>query len=155
MPSKPIIVWFRNDLRLADNRALSAAVAAGAPVLPVYIYDPQSAGRWAPGAASRWWLHHSLTALADTLSEHDAPLILRRGRAGDILAELVAEIGAGAIYFSRAYEPWARAEEDRVKQRFATGDVEIKRYAGALLREPEDVRTKSGEPFKVYTPFWR
>ena len=155
MPSKPIIVWFRNDLRLADNRALSAAVAAGAPLLPVFIYDPQGGGRWAPGAASRWWLHHSLAAFAEALSEHKAPLILRRGRAEDILADIVAETGAAAIYFSRAYEPWARAEEDRVKQRFATGDVDIKRFAGALLREPEDVRTKSGEPFKVYTPFWR
>ena len=154
MSGKPVIVWFRNDLRLADQRALSAAIATGAPVVPIYILDPQAAGAWAPGRASRWWLHHALAALGRSLSDRGAPLVLRRGNAEKILATLAAETGATAIYFSRAYEPWARAQEDRLKAKFS-GQIELKRYAGALLREPEEVRTKSGDPFKVYTPFWR
>lgn len=155
MSVKPIIIWFRNDLRLADNRALSAAVAAEAPIVPVYIHDALGAGRWAPGSASRWWLHHSLTELSSALSGKGVCLVLRRGPVEDVLAALATEVDARAVYFSRAYEPWARAQEDRVKARFAGGEVEIKRFAGALLREPEDVRTKAGEPFKVYTPYWR
>ena len=114
MPSNTAIVWFRNDLRIADHPALSAAVAAGASILPVYIHDPEAAGAWAPGAASRWWLHHSLVALANQLKALGAPLILRHGKTEDVLGALATEAGAGAIYFSRAYEPWGRALEERV-----------------------------------------
>ena len=154
MTAEPVIVWFRNDLRLADHPALSAAVATGASVLPVYIHDPDAAGTWTPGEASLWWLHQSLVQLSLTLNNLGAPLILRRGKTEDILADLAAQSGARAVYFSRAYEPWARAQEVSIKSRFAN-ELELKRFAGALLREPEDVRTKSGEPFKVYSPFWR
>lgn len=154
MSAKPVILWFRNDLRLADHRALTAAVASGAPIVPVYIHDPKAAGGWTPGAASRWWLHMSLAALAQSLKERGAPLILREGDTEDCLAALAAETGATSIYFSRAYEPWATAQEERIKERFS-GQIDLKRYAGAMLREPEEVRTKSGDPFKVYTPFWR
>jgi len=147
-------LWFRNDLRLADNRALAAAVAAGQAIVPVYIHDPEAASRWAPGAASHWWLHQSLASLAHSLNDRGAGLILRHGNTEDVLAELAAETAATAIYFSRAYEPWARAQEERINKRFA-GQIDLKRYAGQLLREPEEVRTKSGDPFKVYTPFWR
>ncbi len=154
MPARPAILWFRNDLRLADNRALTAAIASGAAIVPVYIHDPKAAGLWTPGGASRWWLHQSLAALAQSLKERGAPLILRAGKSEEVLAELASESGAAAIYFSRAYEPWASAQEERIKQKFS-GGIELKRYAGAMLREPEEVRTKSGDPFKVYTPFWR
>jgi deoxyribodipyrimidine photo-lyase len=156
MSAKPIIVWLRNDLRLADHRALSAAVATGAAVVPVYIHDLKAAGHWAPGSASLWWLHHSLSALAASLSDVGAPLVLRSGDTEHELASIAAETDATALYFSRAYEPWARAQEERVRARFTTSTgVAVKRFASAMLREPEDVRTKTGDPFKVYTPFWR
>jgi deoxyribodipyrimidine photo-lyase len=110
MPAKPIIVWFRNDLRLADNSALSAAAASAAPIVAVYIHDPDAAGPWAAGGASRWWLHHSLSALSATLADMGSTLVLRRGPAEKVLATLAAEVGARAVYFSRAYEPWARTQ---------------------------------------------
>ena len=134
---------------------ITAALATGAPVVPVFIFDPKAAGVWGPGGASRWWLHGSLTALSRALKNTGAALVLRRGPTCDVLASLVEETGAEAIYFSRAYEPWARAQQDAVKHRLAPLGLQVKRYAGALLREPEDVRTKANEPFKVYTPFWR
>ena len=154
MPASSVILWFRNDLRLADNRALAAAVASGAAIVPVYIHDSDAAGTWMPGAASHWWLHNSLLALARSLKDRGAPLILRHGNTETVLAALAAETGASAIYFSRAYEPWASAQEDRLKAK-VSGQIDLKRYAGAMLREPEEVRTKAGDPFKVYTPFWR
>ena len=154
MSAKTVIVWFRNDLRLADHRALAAALATGAAILPVYIHDPAAMGRWASGRASLWWLHHSLVSLSQLLKDRGAPLVLRLGKAEEVLSALAAETGADAIYCSRAYEPWASAQEVRLKDRFA-GGLELKRFAGAMLREPEEVRTKAGEPFKVYTPFWR
>lgn len=155
MPSKPILVWFRNDLRLADHRALAAALATGGPVVPVYVHDPSVAGRWTAGGASRWWLHGSLASLARSLADVGAGLVLRSGATADVLAALAGETGAAGLYFTRAYEPWSRALEETVRTRLAAEDVEVKRFAGALLHEPEDVRTKAGAPFQVYTPFWR
>jgi deoxyribodipyrimidine photolyase len=99
------IVWFRQDLRLRDNPALHAAVATGTPVIPVYIWSPEEEGDWAPGAASRWWLHHSLAALDQDLRERGSRLILAHGRAADVLKKLAANTGATAVHWNRRYEP--------------------------------------------------
>jgi deoxyribodipyrimidine photo-lyase len=152
---KPVIVWFRQDLRLADHRALSAAVSTGAPIVPVFVLDDTSPGAWGLGGASKWWLDKSLAALADGLSACGSRLILRRGPACDVLRELATETAASAVYAQAAYEPWATATETAVHVALAARDVAFKRMAGALLKRPDALRTKAGDPFKVYTPFWR
>ena len=153
--SDPIqVVWFRQDLRLTDHRALRAAIATGAPVLPVYILDDQTPGSWPIASASRWWLHHSLEELTRTLADAGAPLILRRGTFAAELVKLVKETKASAVFCSRSYEPWAVALEKELKPKLEAAGAELKRYPGSLLREPEHLRTKTGGPFKVYTPFW-
>lgn len=154
MTSHTQIVWFRQDLRLTDHGALRAAVATDAPVLPVYILDDETPGPWAIASASRWWLHHSLEALTARLAEVGAPLILRRGTFAAELTKLVKETGATTVYCSRSYEPWAVSLESDLKAKLEKAGAELKRYPGTLLREPEDMRTKAGGPFKVYTPFW-
>ena len=155
MSDRPVVVWFRNDLRLSDHRALTAAIATGAPVIPIYILDDEAAGQWKMGAASRWWLDKSLAALAESIEQRGGHLILRRGATEKILPTVVAECDAQAVYFSRAYEPFAVALEEKLKAIFDKADVAVKRYGGALLREPEDIRTKAGDVYKVYTPFWK
>lgn len=155
MSAAPIIVWFRQDLRVRNHKALSAAVASGSPVIAVYILDDATPGEWKMGGASRWWLHKSLEALAGELQTRGAALCLRRGAAETELPRLAAEAGACAIYCSRCYEPYAVALEERLKAKFDETGVMFKRFAGALLREPEDVRTKTGDVYKVYSPFWR
>lgn len=152
---KPVIVWFRQDLRLADQRALLAAAATGAPVLPLYILDDASPGAWRLGGASRWWLDKSLVALAQSLEAVGSRLILRRGEAVDMLLGLVAETGADTITCQAAYEPWAAAVEARAHVALAAKGVTLKRYPGAVLKRTDTLRTKAGEPFKVYTPFWK
>lgn len=154
MSDAPNIVWFRQDLRLTDHRALRAAAATGAPVLPVYILDDETPGQWAIASASRWWLHHSIAALGKELADIGAPLVLRRGIFARELVTLVKETGARAVFCSRSYEPWAVALEKELQSSLKKLGAELKRHSGALLREPEDIRTKSGGPFKVYTPFW-
>jgi deoxyribodipyrimidine photo-lyase len=134
---------------LADNAALTAAAAAG-NVLPLYILDDEMPGDWRMGGASRWWLHHSLQALAKRL-----PLVLRRGRADGVLQEVLRETGATAIYFARDYAPWSAAPERRVKDVAERQGATCHRYGGFLLHEPEAIRTGAGEPYKVYTPFAR
>jgi deoxyribodipyrimidine photo-lyase len=155
MSDKPIVVWFRNDLRLTANRALSAAAATGKPLILVYILDDETAGPWKIGAASRWWLNKSLSALAADIKARGNTLTLRRGITLDQLPQLVSETKASAVYFTRCYEPHAVGLEDALKAKFDLANVAFKRFGGNLLREPEDVRTKMGDVYKVYTPFWR
>ncbi len=153
MSDAPVIVCFRNDLRLADHPALTAAVASGHPVLPCYVLDDDSPGAWRMGGASRWWLHHSLASLGDDLAARGAPLLLQRGAWAQTLAALARDTGAEAVYWTRGYEPWFIGQENALRD--ALPDTEIKRFPGSLLFEPEDVRTGSGGPYKVFTPFWK
>ena len=149
----PALVWLRNDLRTADNPALFHAVDSGAPVLPVYIFDEKAPH--APGAASRWWLHHALTALGKTLTEAGSPLILQRGPAAETLKALIAETGAETVYWNRRYYP-AHVEADKaLKAALTADDIAVHSYNGNLLREPWELQTKTGSHFKVFTPFWR
>ena len=153
---KPVVVWFRQDLRLADQRALVAAAATGAPVMPLYILDDSTPGAWRMGGASRWWLNRSLASLEQTLAELGSQLVLRSGPTSDVISAFVAQTGAKAIYTQAAYEPWASMLEGTVNAALRTQGVELKRFAGALLKPPGALRTKgSDQPFKVYSPFWR
>jgi deoxyribodipyrimidine photo-lyase len=154
---RPILLWVRQDLRLSDNPALSAAVETGRPVIPVYILDDVSPGEWRMGGASRWWLGTSLAKLADALSRRGSRLVVRTGRAVDVLLALVRETGAGAVYFGRAYEPWAIELEMQLAAALEAegASVRARRFAGRLMFEPEAVRTDSGTPFRVYSPFAR
>ncbi len=153
--TSPVIYWFRQDLRSRDLPGLAAAAATGRPVICCYILDDHSCGAWAPGAASRWWLHHSLAALSRDLQAQGGGLVLRRGPADRELETLVEQTGATAIYCSRVYEPWADELEQRLHDRCNDQGVAFKRYPGSLLFQPERVRNQSGNPFKVFTPFWK
>jgi deoxyribodipyrimidine photo-lyase len=144
--TQPQIIWFRQDLRLADQAAVRAACAAG-PVVPIYILDDAAPGPWKMGGASRWWLHHSLTRLDADLRKRGAQLILRRGDAVRILQQLAAETGAGSIHATGHYEPWARRQEAQLKN--------LQLHGSTSLAAPEQLRTGGGTPFKVFTPFWR
>ena len=149
----PLIVWFRQDLRLADNPALSAAVATGAPIVPVHILDDEGAGAWRLGGASRWWLHHSLAALGADLHARGAPLVLRRGRAAEELDALIAETGAAGVFWNRCYEPAIRARDEAIKSGLEARGILARSFNASLLFEPWTIATQGGQPFKVYTPF--
>ena len=145
---QPAILWFRSDLRLSDNAALTAAAAG--PILPIYILDDESAESWAMGGAARWWLHHSLRSLADDLKKIGATLMLARGRAADVLPALITEIGATAVHAGFAHEPWARAVETDLARRL--GD-RFRRHRTATLFDLDAIKTGGGTPYGVYTPF--
>jgi len=158
-PVPPAMVWFRQDLRISDNPALQAAAATGGPVLPVYILETEgteATDSWPPGAASRWWLHQSLAALAADLGAAcGLPLILRRGDPGKILPDLARESGAAAVFWNRRYEPAAMARDAAVKADLKARGVHTESFNAALLHEPWELRNQSGGYFKVFTPFWR
>jgi deoxyribodipyrimidine photo-lyase len=145
----PALVWFRQDLRLADQAAFAAAAQAG-PVVAVYVLDDETPGDWRIGGAQRWWLHHSLASLSRSLEDMGVQLVLRRGAAAPVIAALAAEIGAGAVHALRHYEPWwQRAEAALAK------DVTLELHGGALLADPRTILTGSGGRYRMFTPFWR
>lgn len=152
--SPTAILWFRNDLRLNDNPALAAAVASGKRIVALYILDDDAPGPWRRGAASRWYLHHSLAALATALEKRGASLLLRRGHSDLVLPGVVAESGADAIYCNRSFEPWAIRLEQHLETHFGAS-VALHRFNGSLLFEPSEIRTGAGKPFQVFSPFWR
>jgi len=153
--TRPIIFWYRQDLRVHDLPGLAAAAATGRPIIACYILDDESPGEWRTGAASRWWLHHSLASLTDDLARLGCPLVLRRGEALTVLEQLRHQTGAQDIYCTRMYEPWAESLELSLDRHFSGNGVTFKRYGGALLHEPETINNLSGQPYKVFTPFWR
>ena len=145
----PSILWLRQDLRLADQPALVAAAAEGA-VIPVYILDDRTPRHWRMGAAQRWWLHHSLAALDRSLRRHGSRLILRRGRAAEEIARVAGETGASRVHALHHYEPWWRIAEEEVAK-----GLDLRLHDGNCLAPPDTIRTGSGGPYKIYTPFWR
>lgn len=151
----PVIVWFRKDLRLSDNHALSAAAASGKPVIPLYIRDTQTAQNGPLGAAQGWWLHHSLEALAAAIKACGNALILRSGKPAEVLSDIAGETGADTIYWNRRYDPDGVSTDGPVKQAFQKDGLTVQSFAGQLLHEPSKHLTKGGTPFKVYTAFWK
>jgi len=148
------LVWFRRDLRLADNAALAAGLQHGR-VVPVFILDPEADGEWATGAAGRWWLHQSLEALSGAIAARGGRLILRHGDTRRELLRLAEECGAGLVCWSRRYDPAARRDDERVADALRGAGIDCRVFKGSLLAEPDRVQTQAGDPYRVFTPFWR
>lgn len=149
------LVWFRDDLRLADNPALQAALEGGYTPIPVYIHAPDEAGDWRPGAASGAWRHRSLAALDRQLRQRGSHLRRFFGPSLATLQSLVATSGAEAVFWNRRYEPAFERRDARIKQTLRGQGVRAESFNSALLFEPWTLKTKQGGPYKVFTPFWR
>lgn len=155
MDSTPIIVWFRRDLRVQDNSALSAAMRTNRPLVLLYIDSAKEESPWPHGAASRWWLHHALVALKAALKEHGADLTIRRGPALEVLNTVIRESGATAVYWNRLYEPAVIARDKSVKASLKTAGIDAQSFNSALLHEPWTILTQQDKPYQVFTPFYR
>ena len=152
MTERPLILWFRRDLRLGDQPMLSAAVALGRPVLPVFILDPETE---ALGAAPKWRLGLAVDAFAQSLEGLGVRLILRRGPALEVLRGLAAETGAGGVWWSRLYDPASVARDTVIKATLRDDGIEARSFAGHLLHEPWEVETGQGGFYRVFTPYWK
>ncbi|MFL4471232.1 deoxyribodipyrimidine photo-lyase [Tateyamaria armeniaca] len=152
MSTSPIILWYRRDLRVSDHPALSAACEAGRPVIPIVIRDDTVD---ALGAAPKWRWGLGVAHLAETLGAAGSRLILRSGTASDVLQALIKETGAGAVYWSRLYDPAAVARDTDIKATLKEQGIEARSFGGHLMFEPWTVETKTGGYYKVYTPMWR
>lgn len=156
----PCIVWFRDDLRLSDHPALHAASRTGAPVICLYILDEQSDVLRAPtgrplGGAARWWLAQSLRALQNSLSLVGAPLVLRKGPAAKVIADLARETGATTVFWNEIAQAPYQALADQVAAALKSSGVATQSFTGDLLVHPARIRNKEGRGLRVFTPFWR
>ena len=150
-----VIVWFRQDLRLGDNPALTAAAQSGAPLLSIYNWDPEAAGEWALGAAAKVWLHGSLQALEESLGKRGSRLTLQVGRTASVLLELAQANRATQVHCNARYEPWAQVQQQEVQTALAAEGIRLVIHTGGtLLWEPEAVATQQGKPYQVFTPYF-
>ena len=157
--STAAIIWFRQDLRLSDNKALAQALEAGHRIVPLFIWAPDEEGPWAPGAASRWWWHHALADLQAQLKEHGVRLLLRQTSKGcsseDILREVAKATKAEAIFWNRRYEPAVIARDTKIKASLQADGFKVTSANSGMLFEPHEIANKAGKPFRVFTPMWR
>lgn len=149
------LVWFRRDLRLDDHPALQAALKAGHAPVPVYIHAPEEEAPWAPGAASHAWLDRSLRSLREALRAIGSDLIIRQGPSTETLLALAKECEAEAVYWHRLYEPASIARDSTTKAVLKAAGLHAESHNGALLAEPWTVKTGNGDPYRVFTPFWK
>ncbi|WP_434615004.1 cryptochrome/photolyase family protein [Arthrobacter sp. A5] len=149
------LVWLRDDLRLVDNPALHAACGRGGKVAVVYILDEQSTGIRPLGGATKWWLHKSLAALDLSLKAIGSTLVLRRGKAFDVVGDLVSEMKVEGVFWNRRYGSAERAIDGQIKAALTNQGLEVASFHANLLFEPWEIKTGSGTPYKVFTPFWR
>lgn len=151
--ASPSIIWFRKDRRLADHPALHAAVERGGPLVLLYILETD-AGR-AHGGANGVWLHHSLRTLKADIEVRGGRLILRSGNAAAVIDAVVKETGAEAVFWNRRYFESDRDRDAAIKEGLTARGVTVESFKGNLLVEPWEVKTKTGTPYRVFTPFWR
>jgi deoxyribodipyrimidine photo-lyase len=149
--SDPVILWFRQDLRIKDNPALIHACETDAPVLPVFILDENAPDEWSYGAAQKVALYDALDDLAAELKKHGANLILRKGDSQMILTQIIKETNASEIFWNRRYEPWAIAQDIKIKEEIG---IPVQSFNGKLLLEPWEIKTGQKTPYKVFTPYW-
>jgi deoxyribodipyrimidine photo-lyase len=145
----PVIVWLRQDLRLADQAAFAAAATQG-PVIPVFVLDDDTPRHRRMGGASRWWLHRSLMRLDADLRKLGSRLVLRRGKAHEQIAAIAHETGARRVHALAHAEPWGRNAERAVGR-----TLDLVLHDGQYLIPPGTLRNGSGQPYRIYTPFWR
>jgi deoxyribodipyrimidine photo-lyase len=154
MPATALL-WFRRDLRLADNPALARALEVCERVVPVYIHAPEEEAPWQPGAASRWWLHHSLAALDSALRGLGSGLVIAAGESLAELQRFAGLTGATHCFWNRLYDPAPVARDTRIKQALRADGLWCESFTAGLLFEPWDLATGNRGPYRVFTPFWR
>jgi deoxyribodipyrimidine photo-lyase len=149
----PLLYWFRRDLRLSDHPGLSAAARSGRAVIPVFVLDPETE---AVGSAAKWRLGLGLDVFRESLRAIGSDLVFRRGAARDVLLALAAETGAGAVHWTRLYDPDARRRDTAVETALAAAGIPAESHPGHVIFEPWTIRTKAaGGCYKVFTPYWR
>ena len=152
--SKITLLWFRRDLRLYDNPALNWVCENSEQVIPVYIQSEEEEQPWSAGAASKWYLHHSLQALELQLQQYDLELNYYCGNAYKVIKDLIAETGADSLVFNKLYDPHLY-ERDKQLYLNLHKDMAINVFDAGLFLKPGSILNNQEKPYRVFTPFYR
>ncbi|MDK9698182.1 MAG: deoxyribodipyrimidine photo-lyase, partial [Siculibacillus sp.] len=152
---RPLLLWLRDDLRLADNPALDHAAASGREMVAVFVLDEVSPNFRPLGGASKWWLARSLAVFFEDFARIGGRLVLRRGAGGEVVREIAEEIDAAEVVWNRRYLPAMVEVDAEAKRRLREAGRRAVSFAATLLHEPQTVKTGGGGAFRVFTPFWR
>ncbi len=147
------LVWFRLDLRLEDHAALCAAAERGGGVAALFVLPPEGDQAWIGGAASRWWLHHSLATLSKTIAKLGGKLILRKGDPAEQVAQTARQCGADTVFCHHIIDPAEASRLNRVRAALEKTGACLRVFSPNLLADTGTIMNRSGEPFKVFTPF--
>lgn len=150
-----LILWFRNDLRLEDNQAFYYAIKEGLPLCPLYVFSPNNTTAYPMGSASKWWLHFALKDLRSQLAKYHLELIVRTGPPREIIKNIAIQTGAKAVFWSEGYEPESIKDHAVIQKELTSQGIKVNSFKSYVLFDPSKVRNKSGNPFQVFTPFWR
>jgi deoxyribodipyrimidine photo-lyase len=149
------LFWHRRDLRLADNLGLAAAAAATPALTGVFVLDPALLAAPDLAPARLWFLCESLKELAERWRLAGSRLILLEGDPALVLPRLVAATGAEVVAWNRDVEPYGRERDRQVAAALQAEGCKVLVDWDQLLVAPEALRTGSGDPYRVYGPFWR
>lgn len=154
MQQRKTIIWFRRDLRIQDNLALWAGVEQGS-IVPVFIWSPEEESKKIVGEAATWWLHHSLIEFDRALQGRGSKLIVRKGKSLPVLNDLIRETGAQAVFYNERYEPGIRSRDQQMKEALEKEGIEVRAFHSNLLFPPYSIVNNLGQPYKVFTAFWK
>ncbi|HMO18829.1 MAG TPA: deoxyribodipyrimidine photo-lyase [Oligoflexia bacterium] len=152
---KTSLFWFRRDLRVKDNEALHTAANESDFLICIYIHSPKEESPWPPGGASRWWLHHALSDLEKNLKKLGSHLIIKSGSSADIIKSIAEENSVSKVYWNRLYDPTTIKRDIQIKEELTSANIKVFSFPGSLLKEPWEIKNSSGNPYQVFTPFWR
>lgn len=147
------LFWFRNDLRLGDQRGLSELASRVEQMAAVFVLDPRLLSPQRTGAARVRFLLDSLERLARDLEAREVPLVVRRGRPEQVIPRLVRDLAVGCAAWNRDSTPFARARDERVRAALARNGVAVIEAKDRVVFEAAEVRTRQGRPYSVYTPY--
>ena len=149
------LVWFRQDLRIADNKALYEASLKQKPMICLYIHDLDSYGNWPIGGASKWWLHQALVDLDQSLSQFGNKLIIRNGNSLNIIEEICANYKVENIFYNKRFEPHLLQIDNLITSKLKAKGHKVHIYNSLLLYPLESIFNKENSPYKTFTSFWK
>ncbi len=148
-----VIHWFREDLRLEDNPALSAASDAGLPIISLYILDEDHSNSFKVGPAQKIWLHFFLKSLEKSLKKYSIPLVIEKGKLVEVWQKLLKKISPKQVTWNRSFNQFIAKRDGKIRQLLENHDVNVQDFNGTFLIDPSAFTNQSGGFYRVFAPF--
>ncbi len=149
------IHWFRRDLRLTDNAALSAATNSGLKVLPIFIFDPHILDELSRDDSRVSFIYNELQKIDSNLQKVGSSLKIYHGKPIDIWRKIVDEFHVKKVFFNNDYEPYASERDKEITQFLSSQNIELQTFKDQVIFEKSEITKPNGLPYTVFTPFMK